>query len=145
MFGAFDFREAWGCWLFSQDVYCGDIVSLSEKRGSGNITLSVDRLPSTDDCAFYHLIFSSKLVRRLTVDRCRFAISSSDRDGADDGCFVCCWMIVLRISYFVLFNFYNLISGAETSVDCRLLTDVGSQFPRQTGTVQTMAALTVVG
>jgi len=70
MFRAFDFRKAWGCWLFSQNVYRGDIVATSEKRGSGNITLSVDRGPSTD---------------------------------------------------------------------------VGSQFPRQTGTVQTMAALTVVG
>jgi len=31
-------------------------------------------------------------------------------------------MIVLRTSYFVLFNIYNFISIAEASVDGRLLT-----------------------
>jgi len=68
MFGAFDFRKAWGCWLFSQSVYRSDIVATGEKRGSGESSSSVDRGPSTYDCAFYDPIFSSKLIHRLTVD-----------------------------------------------------------------------------
>jgi len=59
MFGTFDIRTAWGCWLFSQDVYRGDIVATGEKRGSGNITLSLDRIPSTDDRTSYLVIRTS--------------------------------------------------------------------------------------